>query len=220
MMTQKHIGYTGWNDNFKKDTCPKVYRLDNNGWNAYTFSEKNGQVVMEATHYYEANEDGEAKWTVLPFVGRSKDAIALMPYTAATGKSNLVYRFNTTTPRQTVKVHVVVKSTLDYLNVGGMVYTVTLDGKSKDINFNHRLNESPQNIYSIYYPTVARRVVESVVELPIGEGTTHKLTLQPQSPGIVFQKIVVDMGGYTPQYLFGDESPYTIFVDGSHESRQ
>jgi hypothetical protein len=220
MMTQKHIGYTGWNDNFKKDTCPKVYRLDNNGWNAYTFSEKNGQVIMEATHYYEANEDGDAKWTVLPFVGRSMDAIALMPYTVATGKSNLVYRFNTTTPRQTVKVHVVVKSTLDYLNVGGMVYTVTLDGKSKDINFNHRLNESPQNIYSIYYPTVARRVVESVVELPIGEGTTHKLTLQPQSPGIVFQKIVVDMGGYTPQYLFGDESPYTIFVDGSHESRQ
>ncbi|MBM6993921.1 MAG: glycosyl hydrolase 115 family protein [Prevotella sp.] len=218
MMTQKHIGYTSWNDNFKKDTCPKVYRLDNNKASAYTFSEHDGQVVMEATHYHEANDDGEGRWTVLPFVGRSRDAIALMPYTVQTGKSNLVYRFNTSTKVRTVKIHVVVKSTLDYMNVGGMVYSVTLDGQSTDINFNKDLNELPKNIYSVYYPTVARRAVESIVELPIAEGQSHKLTLQPKSPGIVFEKIVVDLGGYKPQYLFGEESPYTIFVDGSHES--
>ena len=60
-----------------------------------------------------------------------------------------------------------------------------------------------------YYPTVARRVVEKVVELPVGQGTTHDLTLRPRHPGIVFEKIVVDYGGYQPAYLFGDESPYT-----------
>jgi hypothetical protein len=36
----------------------------------------------------------------------------------------------------------------------------------------------------------------------------HELTITPQHPGIVFEKIVVDFGGYKPQYLFGEESAY------------
>lgn len=77
------------------------------------------------------------------------------------------------------------------------------------VNFNANLNEKPQNIYSIYYPTIARRVVEQVVELPVGKGDSHTLTIRPQDPGIVFEKIVIDLGGYERQYLFGTESPKT-----------
>ena len=29
MMVQKHIGYTSWNDNFRADIMPKVFRIDN-----------------------------------------------------------------------------------------------------------------------------------------------------------------------------------------------
>ncbi|MBQ9006423.1 MAG: hypothetical protein IJ092_08625, partial [Atopobiaceae bacterium] len=36
--------------------------------------------------------------------------------------------------------------------------------------------------------------------------TLHHLTLRPCHPGIVFEKLVVDYGGYQPQYLFGRES--------------
>ncbi|MDE6335164.1 MAG: hypothetical protein K2L34_01220, partial [Muribaculaceae bacterium] len=35
----------------------------------------------------------------------------------------------------------------------------------------------------------------------------HSLTLSPLDPGIVFEKIVVDFGGYEPAYLFGNETP-------------
>ncbi len=28
------------------------------------------------------------------------------------------------------------------------------------------------------------------------------------APGIVFEKIIVDFGGYEPSYLFMDETPY------------
>ena len=62
-------------------------------------------------------------------------------------------------------------------------------------------------MYSEYYPAVASRVVEKVVELPVGEGSDHELTLRPKHPGIVFEKIVIDAGGYQPQFLFGQESP-------------
>jgi hypothetical protein len=110
-----------------------------------------------------------------------------------------------------VTVHVVVKSTLDYLNKGGMSFTVSLDGSpAQSINFNDRLNEAKENIYSVFYPTVARRVVECKVELPIKSSEkVHQLTIKPSDPAIVFEKIVVDAGGYQPSFLFGDESPYT-----------
>ena len=53
---------------------------------------------------------------------------------------------------------------------------------------------------------MARRVVENTVKLPVSQQAVHQLTLRPLSPGIVFEKIVVDYGGYRPQYLFGTES--------------
>ena len=103
----------------------------------------------------------------------------------------------------------VTKSTLDFLDKGGLVYDVAIDGgQPVSVNFNSNLNEKPENIYSIYYPTIARRVVEQIVELPIDASKDiHTLTLHPQDPGIVFEKIVIDLGGYQRQYLFGKESP-------------
>jgi hypothetical protein len=82
-------------------------------------------------------------------------------------------------------------------------------GEEVTVNFNSDLNEKPENIYSIFYPTVASRVVEKKVELevPASEDGTHILTLSPLDPGIVFEKIVVDFGGYKPSYLFMNESP-------------
>ena len=64
-------------------------------------------------------------------------------------------------------------------------------------------------MYSEYYPAVARRIVEKVVTLPVGKSRDHELTLRPKHPGIVFEKLVIDFGGYKPSYLFMDESDYT-----------
>ena len=70
------------------------------------------------------------------------------------------------------------------------------------------MNEAKENIYDVFYPTVARRVVESVVTMPLdASAATHLLTLHPDDPAIVFEKVVVDAGGYQPQFLFGEESP-------------
>ena len=89
-----------------------------------------------------------------------------------------------------VKIHVVVKSTLDYLNKGSLTYTVKLDDEmDENVRFNARLNEKPENIYSIYYPTVARRVIEHVVTLPVKKADWHTLTLEPSDPAIVFEKV-------------------------------
>jgi hypothetical protein len=210
MMIQKHIGYTSWNDNFRQETLPKTTRIESSMVNGgYTFDAPTvGYVAMEAEHYYTATASEGTQWSIYPDYGRTRSAVALTPYTKPVGQASLTYRFGL--PRDvkgTVKVHVVVKSTLDFLNVGGHEYTVSLDGsESQTVNFNKTLLDKQPYMYSEFYPAVARRIVEKVVELPVGTSDMHELTIRPQHPGIVFEKIVVDFGGYKSQYLFGEET--------------
>ena len=211
MMTQKHIGYRIWNDNFPRDTQPATSLMEGQAEGGFVFTAKDGYVAMEAEHFYQKTDAAAAQWTVLPYVGRTLSGVTLMPYDKPIDGASLEYRFNTsslTTQPSTLKIHVVVKSTLDYLNVGGLCYEVSLDGgEPVKVNFNQELNEKPENIYSIYYPTVARRVIEKVVEVPLSpSGDVHVLTLKPLHPAIVFEKVVVDLGGYEPSFLFMNES--------------
>ena len=210
MMIQKHIGYTSWNDDFPHDMMPKTITVPNGSpLGGYTFEAPvNGYVSMEAEHYYSATSSDGTQWTIYPDYGRTRSAVALTPYTEPVGQASLTYRF--ALPKDVkgkVKVHVVVKSTLDFLNVGGHEYTVSLDGSEpQTVNFNKTLVDRQPYMYSEYYPAVARRIVEKVVELPVGSAEMHELTIRPKHPGIVFEKVVVDFGGYQPQYLFGEET--------------
>ena len=210
MMTQKHIGYTSWNDAFPSDILPETV-LVQPATGGYTFRPGNGYVAMEAEHFFNAVPAEGTSWSVYPDYGRTRSAVALTPYTKETGNACLNYRFSL--PNEfagTVKVHVVVKSTLDFENRGGHEYTVSLDGSEpQTVNFNKNLVDRKPYMYSLFYPTIARRVVESVVELPVRQADVHTLTLHPRHPGIVFEKVVVDFGGYQPQYLFGEESELT-----------
>ena len=138
-------------------------------------------------------------------MGRTLSGVALMPYTAPTEDASLTYRLQLPEGVTAVQVHVVTKSTLAFNNTGHR-YEVDLAGQKQTHLFNERLNEDPKNIHSVYYPTVARRVVETVSDLPAAPGW-QDLVLRPLDPGIVFEKVVIDYGGYTPRFLFGNESP-------------
>jgi len=210
MMTQKHIGYRTWNDNFRADILPRTTTVPVGEPGGYTFTPSNGYVSMEAEHFFASKAEGETQWSVYPYYGRTRSAVALTPYTKPVGNASLSYRFSLPKDApKTVKIHVIVKSTLDFLNVGGHEYTVSLDGsESQTINFNKTLVDRQPYMYSDFYPTIARRIVEKVIELPVGQADVHELTIQPRHPGIVFEKIVVDFGGYQPSYLFMNESPY------------
>ena len=209
MMIQKHISYRTWNDNYRADVCPRLVMVAKPK-NGPVFTARDGFISMEAEHTYSREDASGAKWTVVPYMGRTLSGIALMPYTASTDNAKLTYCFKAENVK-TVKVHVVTKSTLDFLDKGGLVYDVAIDGQTPvSVNFNKDLNEKPENIYSVYYPTVASRVVEKVIEVPVDASKgVHSLTIHPLDPGIVFEKIVVDLGGYQKQFLFGKESPKT-----------
>ncbi len=206
MMTQKHIGYKSWNDAFEKDTCPQLFRVSTK--DGVIISENNGVVEIEAPYYSSKTDAAEAKWTEIPFMGKSVSAMTLMPYTKSVKGASITYKFklkaekasdgNASNGKQKVRIHVITKSTLDYLNKGGLTYGVSLDGTSPvEINFNKDLNEKPENIYNIYYPTIATRIVDQVIELELPATTDgiHTLTITPNDPAIVFEKIVIDGRG-------------------------
>ena len=206
MMTQKHIGYKSWNDAFEKDTCPQLFRVSTK--DGVIISENNGVVEIEAPYYSSKTDAAEAKWTEIPFMGKSVSAMTLMPYTKSVKGASITYKFklkaekasdgNASNGKQKVRIHVITKSTLDYLNKGGLTYGVSLDGASPvEVNFNKDLNEKPENIYNIYYPTIATRIVDKVIELelPASSDGIHTLTLTPNDPAIVFEKIVIDGRG-------------------------
>ena len=206
MMTQKHIGYKSWNDDFEKDTCPELFRVTSK--DGVIISENNGVVEIEAPYYSSKTDAAEAKWTEIPFMGKSVSAMTLMPYTKSVKGASITYKFklkaekasdgNASNGKQKVRIHVITKSTLDYLNKGGLTYGVSLDGASPiEVNFNKDLNEKPENIYNIYYPTIATRIVDQVIELelPATADGIHTLTLTPNDPAIVFEKIVIDGRG-------------------------
>ena len=210
MMTQKHIGYRSWNDNFPKDMLPRTATVPVDlSAGGYTFNAVHGYVAMEAEHFYSSKTAEGTEWSIYPDYGRTRSAVALTPYTKPVDGASLTYRFAlpANAPAE-VTVHVVVKSTLDFLNVGGHEYTVSLDGSEPQVvNFNKTLVDRQPYMYSEFYPAVARRIVEKTVTLPVSQKDFHELTIVPRHPGIVFEKIVVDYGGYQPQYLFGEESP-------------
>lgn len=206
MMTQKHIGYKSWNDDFEKDTCPELFRVTSK--DGVIISENNGVVEIEAPYYSSKTDAAEAKWTEIPFMGKSVSAMTLMPYTKSVKGARITYKFKMQVSKtsdgkafngnQKIRIHVITKSTLDYLNKGGLTYGVSLDGASPvEVNFNKDLNEKPENIYNIYYPTIATRIVDQVIELelPATADGIHTLTLTPNDPAIVFEKIVIDGRG-------------------------
>ena len=206
IMIQKHIGYKSWNDDFEKDTCPELLRVTSK--DGVIICENNGVVEIEAPYYSSKTDAAEAKWTEIPFMGKSVSAMTLMPYTKSVKGASITYKFKMQVSKtsdgkafngkQKVRIHVITKSTLDYLNKGGLTYGVSLDGASPvEVNFNKDLNEKPENIYNIYYPTIATRIVDQVIELelPATADGIHTLTLTPNDPAIVFEKIVIDGRG-------------------------
>ena len=207
MMTQKHIGYTSWHDGFEKDTCPELFRVSTS--EGAVICDNHGVVEIEAPYYSSKTDATEAKWTEIPFMGKSVSAMTLMPYTKSVKGASITYKFKMKAGKssdgkaaksnvQKVRIHVITKSTLDYLNKGGLTYGVSIDGATPiQVNFNKDLNEKPENIYNIYYPTIATRIVDQVIELelPATADGIHTLTLTPNDPAIVFEKIVIDGRG-------------------------
>lgn len=201
MMTQKHIGYRTWNDNFPADTPPRV-----NANPVKQVATPSNAIIIEAEHYAKAECPVKgAEWVTIPYLGRTLSGVCVMPYTLEPDGAKLIYNLPADKMKdmKEVTVYVIVKSNLAFKNKGGHCFSVKFEGGDETVvNTNKNINED--HPYDILYPTVAKRIIENKIKL--NANGSNKLILAPQDPGIVFEKIIVDLGGYKPTYLYGQET--------------
>lgn len=212
MMDQVHIGYTEWHAP-RYNVMPKVYRLNGDAQTILTkgfvFTEKSGVISMEAQHVNDYQNAASASWKVIPGLGRTLSGVVLYPYTQKVAGAYLDYRLKLAPQLDSVDVYLTVAAVMPFLK-GGHQVALSLDGgKSEIVNLNQNLNW--EHKYDLMYPTAASRVIEKKVRLAVDKNrSAHVLRVCPLQPGIVFEKLQVDGGGYVPSRLGMSESPYVL----------
>ncbi|MBN2684379.1 MAG: glycosyl hydrolase 115 family protein [Pontiellaceae bacterium] len=210
MMDQPHIGYTTWHGP-EHNIMPKVSRVtaEEARSGGYLFAEDDGVVVMEAEHYFVGKHSEDTAWTVIPDMGRTLSGLALMPRTELTDGAELHYRIKLNTPAEQVRVRIVLDSTMPFKEDAHSIAVGFEGAEEKAWKVNDDLVWA--NNYSKLYPTGAARIneVQTTLKLPESADGWYTLVVRPLDPGMVFHKVIVDLGGYKNTYLKMDESPYT-----------
>ena len=131
-----------------------------------------------------------------------------MPYTEKPNDAALTYKFKLNSAGDSIKIRFIFDSTLT-VSKGGHQVTAVFDNEA-EITFNINEDLIWENNYSKMYPAAAARIIEHELTFPVKpiEGGLHTLKLKPENPGVVFQKIIIDNGGYEKTFLNGTESPY------------
>ena len=216
LMGQIHIGYTKWSEP-EKLVMPAVERVEGTPSGKLSFptpmpegrlyaeaggkcefEERDGYVSMEAEHFTRKADGSQAKWTVIPELGRTLSAVTPQPVTAAVDGMALEYDFDTKSegyPRVKVRF----SPTLNF-NVKGLRYAVSIDGGE----------ETEVNVNGHYDGELGKWQREGIIEcetvLPMLKPGRHTLRFRPLDNGLVLQKIMVDLGGMRRSFLGAPET--------------
>ena len=157
---------------------------------------KPAATTIEANHYDSAIAPKGFRWEFLPGLGYGEGAMEVFPRLGSPAGAKLAYKVKIPRGAKRVDVEVVTRSTLAFARPEGHRYAVGFaGGEAKEINFNARLNEKPENIYSVFYPTVARRVVrrKTTLDVPaeLDASGFAVLELSPLDPGVAFEQVTV-----------------------------
>ncbi len=171
-----------------------------------TFVESNGCVSIEAEHYSAASNNDKVSWQVIPGLGKTLSGITTFPVTAvpqedvATGVSLEYDIYLQSVGEATLKL--LLSPTLNFNANKGLRYAVSIDGGEEQIvNFNQKVTEKEKGSW------VANSIIESATKHHFTSAGLHTIKYRAIDPGIVLQKILLDMGGLKPSYLGAPESP-------------
>jgi len=220
MMSQTHIGYTYWQQP-ETNVMPEVFWVPENEVRPDTitsktqnelavapvprstnvFYEKDGVVSIEAAHWTSAVHSGRVKWKAIPRIGRTGAGITTFPVTAATQLSasspHVTYEFYTDS-RGMATVHLYFSPTLNLHHAAeGLQFAVSVDNELPQVI---SLNKDDDQLKTWENWVAANINIKTSQHTLAGAGK-HILRYWMISPGVVLQKIVIDLGGLKPSYL-------------------
>ncbi|MBN2214838.1 MAG: glycosyl hydrolase 115 family protein [Bacteroidales bacterium] len=177
------------------------------------FVESNGYISFEASNFTRAVDKAPVTWKIIPDLGRTGSSVTAFPVTAPAqtpgGKSpHLEYDIYTFTGGE-AEIHVLVSPTLNFQGGDGLKFGLSLDDDPVEIINIHEGDTVPDWQYPRWWnESVTNHVKELISKKTPDKPGRHTLRIWMADPGIVFQKIMIDLGGLKPAYLGPPESMY------------
>ena len=206
MMDQTHIGYTSWQQP-EHNMMPAVRRVSQNYITLLSplFIENDGYVSMEAEHYSRAVNGENTHWITIPDLGKTLSGVTTTPVTLFPDKKmHLEYDMELSSTGE-VKLEILISPTLNFNGNSGLRYAVSFDdGEEQIVNINQTYDMAQMEYWQ------ANSINRTITTHHIMSLGKHTLRFRSLDPGIVLQKIIVDMGGLKPSWLGAPESKINV----------
>ena len=169
------------------------------------FVEADGYVSIEAEHYTKKLDTPQASWHKIDDYGRTLSSMSIFPVTAESvtppaDSPSLEYQMYLFHPGR-LEVEAILAPTLNFVPARGLRYAISFDDQPPQI-----IDALAQNTQRDWEQSVEDSV-RKVKSTHIVEGVGyHTLKVWMVDPGVVLQKLVVDLGGVKPSYLGPPES--------------
>lgn len=222
MMSQKHIGYTYWQEphmqkmpeiKYVQNTdAPQQVQLPGTADAVVTnilqnitgniFYEKDGYVSVNAADYTKKYNACGVTWKTVKGIGRDGDGVTTFPVIKQLnhqGQETPQLQYDIyTTGSGDIKLHIYCSPTLNYLDTEkGLQYAVSIDdGPLQVVSINKFKVDSRE-----WAQAVSNNINISTTNHTLGKSGKHTIKYWMISPGIVLQKLVLDLGGLKPSYL-------------------
>jgi hypothetical protein len=169
------------------------------------FVEADGYVSMEAEHYSKNIDAGTTSWEKLDDYGRTLSSMTIFPVTAqsAVPPQNSpcleykMYLFDS----GKVNVEAILAPTLNFVPGRGLRYAISFDDQPPQI-----IDALGKNSLADWATSVKDEVRKSESSHTLASPGYHTLKFWMVDPGVVLQKLVVNLGGVRPSYFGPPES--------------
>ncbi|MGO9584866.1 MAG: glycosyl hydrolase 115 family protein [Limisphaerales bacterium] len=184
------------------------------------FMEGDGFVSIEAEHYTRKIDAGTNRWIKIDDYGRTLsgmrteapvDAPSAIPGKDSPRLEYQMYLFST----GKVDVAAILAPTLNFVPGRGLCYAVSFDDQAPQVVTLVPQKYSAQNGNRNWEKSVEDNARYGHTTHPLTKSGYHTLKFWMVDPGIVLQKLVVDLGGVKPSYLGPPES----YCNGREQNR-
>jgi hypothetical protein len=169
------------------------------------FLEADGYVSMEAVHYTKKIDGASARWEKIDDLGRTLSSMTIMPVTAEsivppTDSACLEYKMFLF-EAGTVEVETILSPSLNFVPGRGLRYAISFDDDAPQV-----IDALAKNSTEDWSQSVKDSVRKVKSRHVLAKPGYHILKVWMVDPGIVLQKLVVNLGGVKPSYLGPPES--------------
>jgi hypothetical protein len=202
MMDQVRIGYTTWQQPDRSIMPTVQYVPEARILPPKVFLEEDGFVSIEAENFTRSGAPSEIRWVIVPHLGRTHSSMITEPVTVSPGigETYLEYDVELTSTGE-AELTLFFAPTLNWNANKGLRYAVSINGSEEQI----------VNINGHYRGELGawqgERIIKTSTKHRIDRAGRSTIRFRVLEPGIVFQKLILDMGGLKPSYLGAPQSP-------------